>query len=145
MTQSVLRLAIGLVLLVVINIVLGSLDALFSGEFDPVRLRNGAIKGAVVAACFVGFYMSGYLNPDIIAIEVDGQTVNLMTAANLALLTAYALYAKDVFLKLKDMILSKTSGKPPDDLLENLEGLGTPVALEAPEDEEPPATDTGSE
>ena len=90
-------------------------------------------------------YMSGYLNPDIIAIEVDGQTVNLMTAANLALLTAYALYAKDVFLKLKDMILSKTSGKPPDDLLENLEGLEAPVALEAPEDEEPPATDTGSE
>ena len=57
-----------------------------------------------------------YLNPDIIAIEVDEQTVNLMTASNLALLTAYVLYAKDVFVKLKNLILSKTSGTPPEEL-----------------------------
>ena len=59
--------------------------------------------------------MAGYLNPDIIAIDVDGQTVNLMTASNLALLTAYVLYAKDVFVKLKNLILSKTSGTPPEE------------------------------
>ena len=59
--------------------------------------------------------MAGYLNPDIIAIEVDEQTVNLMTASNLALLTAYVLYAKDVFVKLKNLILSKTSGTPPEE------------------------------
>jgi hypothetical protein len=47
---------------------------------------------------------------------VDGQTVNLMTASNLALLTAYVLYAKDVFVKLKNLILSKTSGTPPEEL-----------------------------
>lgn len=110
MTQSVLFLGVGLVLLVAVNIVLGSLDALFSGAFDKVKLRNGIIKGLIVAACFVAFYAAGYLNPDIIAIEVDGQTVNLMTASNLALLTAYVLYAKDVFIKLKDLILSKTTG-----------------------------------
>lgn len=59
--------------------------------------------------------LAGYLNPDIIAIDVDGQTVNLMTASNLALLTAYVLYAKDVFVKLKNLILSKTSGTPPEE------------------------------
>ena len=106
----------GLVLLVAVNIVLGSLNALFDGSFDKVKLRNGIIKGIIVAACFIAFYMAGYLNPDIIAIEVDEQTVNLMTASNLALLTAYVLYAKDVFVKLKNLILSKTSGTPPEEL-----------------------------
>lgn len=111
MTTSIIHLAVGLVLLVAVNIVLGSLNALFDGSFDKVKLRNGIIKGIIVAACFIAFYMAGYLNPDIIAIEVDGQTVNLMTASNLALLTAYVLYAKDVFVKLKNLILSKTSAR----------------------------------
>ncbi len=97
MTTSIIHLAVGLVLLVAVNIVLGSLNALFDGSFDKVKLRNGTIKG-------------------IIAIDVDGQTVNLMTASNLALLTAYVLYAKDVFVKLKNLILSKTSGTPPEEL-----------------------------
>lgn len=116
MTTSIIHLAVGLVLLVAVNIVLGSLNALFDGSFDKVKLRNGTIKGIIVAACFIAFYMAGWLNPDIIAIDVDGQTVNLMTASNLALLTAYVLYAKDVFVKLKNLILSKTSGTPPEEL-----------------------------
>lgn len=111
MTTSIIHLAVGLVLLVAVNIVLGGLNALFDGSFDKVKLRNGII----VAACFIAFYMAGWLNPDIIAIDVDGQTVNLMTASNLALLTAYVLYAKDVFVKLKNLILSKTSGTPPEE------------------------------
>lgn len=111
MTTSIIHLAVGLVLLVAVNIVLGSLNALFDGSFDKVKLRNGTIKGIIVAACFIAFYMAGWLNPDIIAIDVDGQTVNLMTASNLALLTAYVLYAKDVFVKLKNLILSKTSAR----------------------------------
>ena len=115
MTTSIIHLAVGLVLLVAVNIVLGSLNALFDGSFK-VKLRNGIIKGIIVAACFIAFYMAGWLNPDIIAIDVDGQTVNLMTASNLALLTAYVLYAKDVFVKLKNLILSKTSGTPPEEL-----------------------------
>lgn len=118
MTASVIHLAIGLVLLVAVNIMLGSMSALFDGTFDKVKLRNGIIKGIIVAACFIAFYMAGWLNPGIIAIDVDGQTVNLMTASNLALLTAYVLYAKDVFVKLKNMILSKTSGTPPEETAE---------------------------
>ena len=70
MTASVIHLAIGLVLLVAVNIVLGSMNALFDGTFDKVKLRNGIIKGIIVAACFIAFYMAGWLNPDIIAIDI---------------------------------------------------------------------------
>lgn len=130
MTTSIIHLAVGLVLLVAVNIVLGSLNALFDGRFDKVKLRNGTIKGIIVAACFIAFYMAGWLNPDIIAIDVDGQTVNLMTASNLALLTAYVLYAKDVFVKLKNLILSKTSGTPPEELAAEQELLNKTKAGE---------------
>ena len=59
------------------------------------------------------------------AIDIDGETVNVATAANLAMVTAYVLYAKDVFSKL---VLSKTSGTPEQT------GGTTPPALEEPAD-----------
>lgn len=65
MTTSIIRLAVGLVLLVAVNIVLGGLNALFDGSFDKVKLRNGIIKGIIVAACFIAFYMAGYA-PDAV-------------------------------------------------------------------------------
>ena len=93
MEQTIIRLAIGLVLLVAVNVVLGSLNALFDGTFDRIKCRNGVIKGIIIAACFVAFYVAGRLNPDIVAIDIDGETVNVATAANLAMVTAYVLYA----------------------------------------------------
>lgn len=113
---AIVRLAIGLVLLVAANVVLGSLHALFDGTFDKVKLRNGIIKGVIIAACFIAFYVAGRLNPDIVAIELEGEVVNVATAANLAMITAYVLYAKDVFTKLSKLVLSKTSGgsDPPE-------------------------------
>ena len=125
MEQTIIRLAIGLVLLVAVNVVLGSLNALFDGTFDRIKCRNGVIKGIIIAACFVAFYVAGRLNPDIVAIDIDGETVNVATAANLAMVTAYVLYAKDVFSKL---VLSKTSGTPEQT------GGTTPPALEEPAD-----------
>ena len=104
MEQTIIRLAIGLVLLVAVNVVLGSLNALFDGTFDRIKCRNGVIKGIIIAACFVAFYVAGRLNPDIVAIDIDGETVNVATAANLAMVTAYVLYAKDVFSKLSKLI-----------------------------------------
>ena len=123
MEQTIIRLAIGLVLLVAVNVVLGSLNALFDGTFDRIKCRNGVIKGIIIAACFVAFYVAGRLNPDI-----DGETVNVATAANLAMVTAYVLYAKDVFSKLSKLVLSKTSGTPEQT------GGTTPPALEEPAD-----------
>ena len=113
---AIVRLAVGLVLLVAANVVLGSLHALFDGTFDKVKLRNGIIKGVIIAACFIAFYVAGRLNPDIVAIELEGEVVNVATAANLAMITAYVLYAKDVFTKLSKLVLSKTSGgsDPPE-------------------------------
>lgn len=100
----------------------------FDGTFDRIKCRNGVIKGIIIAACFVAFYVAGRLNPDIVAIDIDGETVNVATAANLAMVTAYVLYAKDVFSKLSKLVLSKTSGTPEQT------GGTTPPALEEPAD-----------
>ena len=107
----------------------GSEPATLTGcVFGVCGLENGVIKGIIIAACFVAFYVAGRLNPDIVAIDIDGETVNVATAANLAMVTAYVLYAKDVFSKLSKLVVSKTSGTPEQT------GGTTPPALEEPAD-----------
>ena len=138
--ESVIRLVIGLVLLVVANVVLGSLDAMFAGTFDWKRFWKGVMKGAVAAACFAGFYAAGRLNPTIVAIDLGGESINLATAANASMVAAYALYAKEVFTKLTSMILSHTddpavsegtASDPPDD---SKDGEGDPPESSEEED-----------
>ena len=92
------------------NIALGSINAIIDGEWDQTKFRNGCIKSAVVAAALVAVYFAGYLNPDLMVVEVDGQTVNLMTAVSLAMLAAFTAYAVDVLKKLKDMLSTATPG-----------------------------------
>ena len=102
-----IRLAVGLVLLIAANIALGSIIAC---EWDLVKFRNGCIKGGVIALALIAVYFAGYLNPDLMVVEVSGQTVNLMTAASLVMLAAFTAYAVDVIGKLKDMLLTATPG-----------------------------------
>ena len=106
--MTIIRLAAGLVLLIAANIALGSINAIIDGEWDQTKFRNGCIKSAVVAAALVAVYFAGYLNPDLMVVEVDGQTVNLMTAVSLAMLAAFTAYAVDVLKKLKDMLSTAT-------------------------------------
>ena len=108
--MTIIRLAAGLVLLIAANIALGSINAIIDGEWDQTKFRNGCIKSAVVAVALIAVYFAGYLNPDLMVVEVDGQTVNLMTAVSLVMLAAFTAYAVDVIGKLKDMLLTTTPG-----------------------------------
>lgn len=108
--MTIIRLAAGLVLLIAANIALGSINAIIVGDWDGAKFRNGCIKSAVVAAALVAVYIAGYLNPDLMVVDIDGQTVNLMTAVSLAMLAAFTAYAVDVLKKLKDMLSTATPG-----------------------------------
>lgn len=108
--MAILRLALGLVLLIAANIALGSINAIIAGEWDSAKFRNGCIKGGVVALALIAVYFAGFLNPDLLVVEADGQSVNLMTAVSLAMLAAFTAYAVDVLKKLKEMIFTATPG-----------------------------------
>ena len=109
--MTVVKLATGLLLLIAANIALGSINAIIAGTWDLVKFRNGCIKGLVVAVALLAVYMAGFLNPDLMVVDVDGQKVNLMTAVTLTMLAAFTVYAVDVIKKLKDMLTTPTPGE----------------------------------
>ena len=98
MTIDIIRLGLGLLLLIVVNIVLGSVDAWLSGEFDKPKFRRGIAKGAIVALCF---------NPAVVAISINGQAVNLLTAVYLVIMAGFLFYAYEVIGKLAGFIKGK--------------------------------------
>ena len=108
--MTTIRLAAGLILVILANIALGSTSAIIEGNWDKVKFRNGCIKGGVVAVALIAVYLAGYLNPNLMVIDIDGQTVNLMTAVSLVMLAAFTAYAVDVIKKLKDMLTTTTPG-----------------------------------
>lgn len=107
MTIDALRLGLGLLTLIAVNIILGSIDALLSGSFDPGKCRRGIIKGIIVALCFAATYLVGWINPDVLAVTINGQSVNLLTAVYLVIMAGFLFYAKEVIMKLASFVYGK--------------------------------------
>lgn len=102
-----LYLGIGTLILVCVNIALGSISALMNREWNWTTFWNGIIKGSIVTAAFAAVWFVGWLNKDSITVEVDGQMVNLQMAVHLILAAGFAVYAKKVVVKLKELITKK--------------------------------------
>jgi hypothetical protein len=105
MDLSVINLGIGLLGLMVINIFLGSIDSIFSKSFDWVKFKLGLLKSFAVAMCTLGLYGVGWLNPDVVAMNVDGQAITLLMAIYMLIMTAFISYAKQCIDKLSKILL----------------------------------------
>ena len=108
--MTTIKLSAGLILVIIAYIALGSTSAIIEGNWDKVKFRNGCIKGGIISVALIAVYFAGYLNPDLMVVDIDGQTVNLMTAVSLVMLAAFTAYAVDVIKKLKDMLTTTTPG-----------------------------------
>lgn len=143
MTIDALWLGLGLLTLIAINIVLGSIDALLSGSFDRGKFFRGVIKGFIVALCFAATYMVGWLTPNVLAISINGQAVNLLTAVYLVIMAGFLFYAKEVILKLAFFVNGKLNmGElvvdDTVDLRDYVKEHGAPPPIDTAEKEKPP-------
>ena len=105
--MNLVYLGIGLIVLMLCNILMGSIDALLTQEFNKKKFLQGVIKAVVVVICFILTYFVGLLNPNVVAISVNGEMVNVLTAMNLVVLAGFTWYAKEVFIKLATFIKGK--------------------------------------
>ena len=102
-----MRLGLGLLVLIAVNIILGSIDALLTKSWDKGKFLRGIIKGAIVALCFAAAYLVGWANPDVLAVTINGQSVNLLTAIYVVIMAGFLFYAKEVLMKLATFVNGK--------------------------------------
>ena len=100
MLLDILRLGGGLLLLISAKIAIGSIGAIINKEWDWRTFWGGVIKGASRLYAFVAVYLAGWLNPELMVIEINGKMMNLQSAAYVILLGVYVVYAVDVVKKL---------------------------------------------
>lgn len=105
--MQIVRIACGLVLLMVGNILLGSIEAWLNQQFDRKKFLQGVIKAVVVALSLCLVYIAGLLNMEVITVDINGENVNLITGINLVLTLSAGWYAKEFFVKLGKFVISK--------------------------------------
>ena len=148
MTIDALRLGLGLLLLIAVNIILGSIDALLTKNWDKGKFLRGVIKGLIVALCFAATYLVGWANPDVLAVSINGQSVNLLTAVYVVIMAGFLFYAKEVILKLATFVNGKLDvGEllvdDTIDMRDYVRGHGAPPPIDTGKNEKPPDTGEG--
>lgn len=104
MEVTMLNLIFATSILAGVNIILGSVDAIFNGSFDKKKFIKGIGKASVIVGCVFAGYYAGNLVPDIMVMKVDETDINLMTAIHLSGVTVFGLYAKQFIDKLMSML-----------------------------------------
>lgn len=102
-----LYIAGALLILMSVNIILGSLNAIAERNFNGKTFLQGIIKAITIVGCFILVYAAGLLTFDLAVISINGEEVNVLTAIYLLLVYAFYHYSKEVILKLRDVIKSK--------------------------------------
>lgn len=103
---QMIYLAAGLLGLILINILLGSISSFLERKFDLEIFVNGLIKGIIVIVSFAGVYLIGFFVPDIL-IEINGQEFTLLMAVNIIVFGGFVFYAKEVLVKLSAFVNAK--------------------------------------
>lgn len=95
-----LKTGVGLLFLIFVNIILGGLQAKITEEYDWAKMRQGILKGVLVAVCVTIVYYVGLLNQNIIAVSIGEVEMNLATAVTTMVTASFVWYAYQVIQKL---------------------------------------------
>lgn len=101
---SSVKAGIGLLFLIVVNIVLGGLQAKIENDFDWNTMKNGIIKGMITCVCIVVVYFVGLLNYDIVAVSIGGVEMNLAVAVTTMVMASFVWYAYQVVQKISNVL-----------------------------------------
>lgn len=102
---TTLKLGAGLLLLIISNIAIGSINAIANKQWNKEKFWKGVIKGAIVIAVCAAMYLAGWLNPDLVVMEINDETMSLLMGINLLLVGGFSCYAAKVIVKLKEIML----------------------------------------
>jgi len=105
--QQNLLLGGSLLILVIVNIVLGSLSGLFNKQFDKTKFFQGICKGAIIVISFILILIVGRLNSDILIVQVNDQNLDLATATQMLMASSYAWYGLEIYKKMTGLLSGK--------------------------------------
>ena len=95
---------IGLLCVMIANILLGATLAKFKENFKWNTLFKGIFKAVCVSLGVGLMYYCGYLNPNILAVNINGTDMNLIDGLRLVFIAGIVYYGYGDLTKLKDIL-----------------------------------------
>ena len=103
------KLGIGLIILMCVNIVMGMVNSFFSSNFQTEKVLKGLGKSIILILCFCATYMAGLLNKETLSIGLgEGEPVDIIDAMHALLLAGYFMYSKKVITQMGEIIGTNT-------------------------------------
>ena len=100
---------IGLICVMASNILLGASLSKFKEEFSKEVLFKGIFKAICICLGVSLVYLCGYLNPNILAVNIEGVSVNLVDALRILFTGGIMYYGCQCILKIKDILKVDTT------------------------------------
>lgn len=94
-----LNLLIGLALVILANMLLGSITSIINKKFNWKKLGKGTIKGAVVLTSIGLLWLAGLLNPNVIILDYT-----ITDGVQLIALSSFIWYGGQAIVKLKNIM-----------------------------------------
>lgn len=118
-----LKAGIGVFFLIVVNIILGGLQAKIQEEYNWKKMGQGILKGILVTICISIVYYVGLLNSDIVVVNIGGVEMNLAVGVTTLVMGAFVWYGGQVVLKIAEVfgIKNNIDIKPESEDNKNLE------------------------
>lgn len=110
-----INITIGLILLIVANILFGTSLAKLKNEFRKEKFKEGIFKAISVLISTSLMYLCARMNPNILAIELNGNLVNLETAMQMLFTAGIIYYASQDISKLQKILNIKNSKEKSDE------------------------------
>lgn len=107
MDIAIVNVVIGLLIFMGVNVILGSVDSVFSGTFDLKKCLKGVAKAIVIVVCYAGVYYAGTLNQDIVVLKLNKVDVNIVTAIYMTSVVGFIAYGKQIIEKLNKFVTPK--------------------------------------
>ena len=99
----------GLVLIVLSNNIMGTLNSVIDGSFDKNIAKKGIVKAAGILLGLVIAYTAGLLVPNISIGMINGQEMTIQQAVSALITGAYGIYAFKFVQKCAEMLQVKTN------------------------------------
>ena len=106
-----LNIVIGLICLMVANIILGSSISIFDENFDINIFFKGVLKVLFLSFGFILIYYAGYLNPNVIVININNIDLNLIDAIKYIFIMGIVYYGYEDLSKVIDILKIKANIK----------------------------------
>jgi len=104
MDIAMLNIVVGLLIFMGVNVLLGSVNSIFSKTFDYKKCLKGIAKAVVIVGCYYAVYYAGTLNQDIMILKINEVDVNIVTAIYMTSVVGFIAYGKQIIEKLNKFV-----------------------------------------